>query len=186
MPTYTFVADNETAIPQGYAQRINIAVQQSQPWRDQDGSVKGPDVWAFRRIQQAGVRLYPGVVYRPYLINQEIPPQDQILSVLPAPPAVQQAQVNAPYAEPYGNRGQDVIPMPREGDKSRLAPAGDLEPLPDAALPGNGGDGLYGEIDGFGGTYEDISPTTGIVYKRPTGNERVYAETPMQQRIHQQ
>lgn len=183
MPTYVFIADNEAGIPAGYCQRVTQSTQMTRNFKDRDGVVKGPDVYAFRLIQKAGVPLLPNVVYRPHLISRDAPQGDMLISVQTAQPSLAQVQVNAPYAEMQGNRGQDMIPMPIPGDKTRWAPAGDLEPLPDAALPSSGGDGLYGEMDGLAGTYSDTLSNGQEVF-RPQ-DMRIPQSLPNQQRVGQ-
>ncbi len=174
MPVYTFIADNETSIPAGYAQRVTVSTRVDRPWND-NGQMKGPEVYALRMAfdPRYQIPFVPNHVYKPYLVSKDAPQGDMVLGVQVAQPSATRVQTNAPFAEPVSNRGQNFIPLPINGDKGRLAPAGDLEPLPDDALPVSGGDGLLGEQDGFGGTYEDISVTTGVIQRRPTGYERV-------------
>lgn len=173
MPVYTFIAENETAIPAGYAQRITVSTRVNQPWND-NGQMKGPEVYALRMAfdPRNQIPYVPNHVYKPYLVSQDAPKGDMILGWIPAQPSTTRVQTNAPYADPIGNRGQNFIPLPVAGQQ-RPSQAGDLELLPDDALPVSGGDGLLGDQDGWGGTHEDISPTTGQIYKRPRGDERV-------------
>ena len=97
-------------------------------------------------------------------------------------PSATRAPIQAPYADPVGNRGSAPPPMagPAPAPGERRYNPGTYEALPDVALASNS-DPMIGEIDGAGGTFTDIDGQGNEVQRQmvqPAG-------VPVQQRAHQ-
>lgn len=127
-----------------------------------------------------GYAFPPGVDFACTILN---PMMDQsqrapsVYCVQHSAPSATRAPIDAPYAQPVGNRGQQGAPLPMAG-QPRVGNAGAYEVLPDTALPGNS-DPMLGEIDGAGGTYMDLDsagneiPRQNQQLSSPTVHQRV-------------
>lgn len=167
---YLFVA--KQSVPAGYAERIGI----TSPHNVQQ-------VWQYISQNPAAFRIPPGVAFQPTLLRDQSGPQTSVFCIqIVQGPTVAPAQVSAPYADPYGNRGQQSAPPIQPPGSNQPRPPdqrGAMEEIPDAALPGNA-DPMLGDIDGLGGTYSDIDGQ-GRETIRPR-DMCVEASVPVQQR----
>lgn len=84
--------------------------------------------------------------------------QPNVYCVQKADPYVGRAQVNAPWGAPVAS-GVSLAPPPLPGQpgaaRQGCAPQGMYDDLGDSALALTG-DSVFGEVDGYGGTYTDV------------------------------
>ncbi len=143
--------------------RPRLHPQTRQPLADQQGRpLVEPDAGrTWQWLMQLNYAFPQGVQFLCTVTN---PMTDQsqrspnVYCIQTTAPQASRAQVDAPYAQPVGNRGVQSAPVmasPQGAAPRHPSQAGMYDTLPDAALAGNS-DPMLGEIDAAGGTYTDI------------------------------
>ncbi len=158
-----------------------------QPMVDQRSGqpIIGPDAQkTWNWLVQQGYPLPQGVSFECIITNpaQKAERSPYIYCVQYTIAQATRAPIQAPYADPVGNRGNAPPPMagPAPIPGVRTPNSGTYETLPDGALPSNS-DPMLGEIDGAGGTFTDIDAQGNEIPRQMVQA----AGVPVQQRAHQ-
>jgi hypothetical protein len=131
-----------------------------------NGPVSGAQAafnWSMQSFQASGVPIPHGCQFEPKVLSHDRDKGNNpnIETYQVSRPTAERSQVNAVEGQPVGNGYRlSEPPIQRsQGDMTRAAPPGCMEELPECALASNS-DSMLGEIDGFGGTWTDFSPTS--------------------------